>query len=246
MMKKIKQEIYETKVLFRSLPAVPFAILCVSFVAMNFLAGKGIVPAPWDEFIQLDAGIIVSWITFLASDVIVKHFGAKASIKVNICAVLVQMFTLSLLTIGSFLPWSGAYTEYEATFDAIFRMSMWPLLAGTTAFIVAVVVNSLINKFILVRLENKNSFKAYAIASYTSTAVGQFLDNLLFALLFSIWQPWFTHHSAIWMFAFVGMLMELLFQVVFSPVGYWITQRWRKNEVGKEYIELVQDAQDVQ
>ena len=47
MFKKIKSwfsnDWRETKLLFRNLPAVPFAILCIALVVMNVLANKLIV-----------------------------------------------------------------------------------------------------------------------------------------------------------------------------------------------------------
>ena len=56
-----KKDWNETKVLFRCLPALPFAILCGALIAMNILANKTIVNESW---IALDAGIAVSWISF--------------------------------------------------------------------------------------------------------------------------------------------------------------------------------------
>jgi hypothetical protein len=32
---------------------------------------------------------------------------------------------------------------------------------------------------------------------------------------------------------------ELLMEILFSPIGYRITKKWRENEVGKEYLELI-------
>lgn len=236
----------ETKVLFKCLPAFPFAILCASLIAMNFLANKGIVPEPYSNFIQLDAGIIVSWVAFLAGDMLVKRFGAKAAIKVNVAAIGVQLFAIILLTIGSLIPWS--YVEpgstFEADFDGIFKLSLWPLAAGTAAFVIATVIDSLFSKYILTRFKDRTSFKAYAVASYASTAVGQFLDNFLFALFFSLWQPWFDA-SAIWLFSAAGAVIELIGQAIFSPVGYKIARGWADKGVGKEYVEMVKEAQEV-
>lgn len=243
----MKKDWNETKVLFKCLPAFPFAILCSALIAMNFLANKGIVPEQFTRFFQADAGIIVSWVAFLAGDMLVKRFGAKAAIKVNVAAITVQLFAIILLTLGSLLPWS--YTiepgSYEAVFDSIFRLSLWPLCAGTGAFIIATVCDSFLSKFVLTRFRNRTTFKAYATASYTSTAVGQFIDNLAFALLFSVWQPWFTDFNAIWLFSAAGMVIELICQAVFSPLGYKISKNWAKKGVGDEYIKLVKEAQEV-
>ena len=242
-MKRIKQEIYETKLLFRNLPAFPFAILCASLIAMNFLAGKGIVPYPLSEYIQCDAGIIVSWITFLAGDMLVRRFGAKASIKINFAAILIELFAIVLLTIGSIIPWGTTPGVYETTWDSIFHLSIWPLAAGTAAMMIALVLDAVLSRTILLKFKKKRAFKAYAVASYTSTAVGQFVDNLGFGLLFSIWQPWFTNRNAIFLYAFLGMIVELICQIIFSPIGFKICQKWDKNKVGQAYIDKVADAQ---
>lgn len=82
----LKKDWHETKVLFKCLPALPFAILSAALIAMNFLANKGIVSQSW---FSMDAGIIVSWVSFLAGDTLVKRFGAKAAIKINIAAICV-------------------------------------------------------------------------------------------------------------------------------------------------------------
>ena len=50
----LKNDWQETKVLFKCLPALPFAVLCAALIAMNFLANKAIVSESW---ISLDAGI---------------------------------------------------------------------------------------------------------------------------------------------------------------------------------------------
>ena len=218
-----KQEWLETKTLFKCLPAWPFAILCAALIAMNFLANKGIVATSW---LSIDAGIIVSWVSFLAGDTLVKRFGAKAAIKINVAAICVQLIAILLLTIGATIPWAD------------------PSSAGTGAFILAIVFDSFFSKFILTRFKDRTSFKAYAVASYGSTFVGQFLDNLLFALFFSVWQPW-CDPSSIWLMALVGAVVELLCQVIFSPLGYKIASNWRKNGIGNEYIALVKEAQEV-
>ena len=127
----------ETKVLFRCIPAFPFAILCAALIAMNFLANKAIVSETW---ISLDAGITVSWIAFLAGDMLVKRFGAKASIKVNIAAIIIQLIAIGLLTIGANIP---GYCDW-AEFDSIFGAMIWPLAAGTAAFVIGISVNAFI------------------------------------------------------------------------------------------------------
>lgn len=279
----LKKDWNETKVLFRNLPAIPFAILCICLVVMNFLANKGWVKGEWtwlSSWFSADAGMIVSWIAFLAGDMIVKIYGAKAAIKVNFMAIVIQLLAITLFTIGAALPWAyptwttgcgahgfdadgiaifeagceqcAAASSFNANFDAIFMAQFWPCFGGTMAFALATVVDSILSKFLLTRFKDRTSFKAYAVASYASTALGQFLDNMFFALFFSIWQGWFCATTGVgdvllhlFGFSAIGMVVELIGQAILSPVGFWLTKSWRARGTGDEYIALVEEAQEV-
>ena len=87
-------------------------------------------------------------------------------------------------------------------------------------------------------------FRSYAVASYVSTMVGQFVDNFVFAMLFLFALGYITFLGAV-MMAAVGAVVELLCQIVLSPVGYKISEGWRKRGVGEEYVACVEEAQEV-
>ena len=78
-----------------------------------------------------------------------------------------------------------------------------------------------------------------------STFVGQFLDNLIFAVIvFVIFAPifWDGFHWTLLQCAacaLTGAAAELLMEVVFSPFGYEILKNWKKNQVGKEYLDYI-------
>ena len=88
--------------LLQSVPAVALALIFVANVLMNILAGKSIinVPATFDStnwftngsnmWIVQDAGIIVSWIGFLVGDLLVKAFGTKNAIRINITSLVLS------------------------------------------------------------------------------------------------------------------------------------------------------------
>ena len=57
MLEKIKNKLFETKILLRSIPSLYVTMFCVSIIAMNLLANKSInLPVNW---LALDAGIFV-------------------------------------------------------------------------------------------------------------------------------------------------------------------------------------------
>ena len=103
------------------------------------------------------------------------------------------------------------------------------------AFIVSSVTNNILNSLIG-KLVNNCSFRGYAARTYISTAIGQFVDNFIFALIVS-------HNFFGWsmlqciMCSFAGAIVELLCEVIFSPIGYKICRGWEADEVGKPYID---------
>lgn len=236
----LRKDWKETKVLFRTLPALPFAVLVVALVCMNLLAGKTLVNESW---IALDAGILVSWMSFLAGDMLVKRFGPRASIKVSLAAIGCNLLASLIFNIGAAIP--GAWGDGpNPIIDATLSGTLHALCAGTIAFIVAIIVDCLLNWAILKRFKNRTSFRAYAVASYASTMIGQFIDNFIFALLFLFALGYITFLGAVMMSA-VGAVVELLCQIILSPVGYKISEGWRKRGVGDEYVNLVEEAQEV-
>lgn len=229
-----KKELTETKILLKSIPAVVMTLFVISIVAMNLLASKLIVDASW---IALDAGIIVSWLSFLTMDIVVKRFGSKASIKLSIIAALLNVVVMAVFTAAALIPSDWVLNDYAT------GTNWWIIGASTAAFIASGIVNSVSNKLIEKIFRNRHSFKAYAISSYTSTMLGQFVDNLVFALVFTVPAFGIKFLPTI-MFAVTGAVVELVCQIIFSPIGYKVAENWRKENIGYEYLELVEGGNE--
>lgn len=243
MLSKIKREIYEIKILLRSVPSTILTLFAVSVIAMNLLANKSVnLPVDW---LALDCGIIVSWVAFLSMDIITKHFGPKAATQVSIVAVLFNLMICIIFFIAGSIPgiWGESYVEGSETIinsalDHTFSGTWYVLLGSTTAFIISAVVNNFLN-YLIGKLINKNSdsYLVYAVRTYISTAVGQFADNLVFALIVShIFFGWSMLQCITC--SVTGMVVELLCEVIFSPIGFSVCKKWKKDNVGKEYFEL--------
>lgn len=229
------KEVEETKVLFRSIPILPVVLFVISVVAMNLMAAKLIVDESW---ISLDAGIVISWLSFLTMDMLVKRFGPRAAIKVNLFAAMINIVVMALLTIAAVIPGDWALNDYGT------GMNWWIIGASTAAFIVSGIVNSIIGFIIKKTFKNQQGVAAYTTSSYVSTFIGQFVDNLIFALIFTFPAFGITI-LAMFMFALAGAVVELICQIIFSPIGFRIAERWRKLDIGREYIDLVESRNEV-
>lgn len=241
VMKKIKKESEELRLLLRSVPSPVVVMFVLAVFSMNLLANKSIaLPL---RSLALDCGIIVSWFAFLAMDMITKHFGPKAAMHISVFATLLNLIMCMIFFIGSRIPgtWGESGTAADPTamnvaLDRTFG-GTWYVLAGSTlAFLVGAAINNLSN-YGVGRLFRKNpdGFAAYALRSYVSTAVGQFADNLTFALVVSHFFFGWSLTQCVTC-ALTGMLAELLCEVLFSGVGYRVCRKWKQERIGEEYF----------
>ncbi len=241
---RLKKEYTNVKMLLRSIPSTVVALFAVSVVCMNLLANKTIVQTEW---LALDGGITVSWLSFLCMDIITKYFGPKASNITAILAAVINLLVCLIFFIVSIIP-SDA-DDYTAL-DGILGGTWFILLGSTVAFIASAFINNRINWLIGKCFKNNPDGKAEFIArSYISTFIGQFADNIIFAIIvFVIFAPifWDGFHWTILQCvtcALTGAVAELLMEAVFSPIGYRITKKWKQENVGKEYFEFIGKVQ---
>ena len=239
---KIIHEWTEFQILLRSIPATVVTLFVVSVICMNLLANKTLLQLEW---IALDGGILISWLSFMCMDIITKHFGPKASNSISILAAAINLLTCMIFFIASTIPSNAA--DYSA-FDGIFGGTWFILLGSTIAFLTSAVINNTLNWMIgRCFRKNPNGKLAYALSTYISTFAGQFLDNFIFSLIVFVgfapifWDGfrWTVLQCA--MCALTGAIAELIMEIAFSPIGYRITQNWQKEMVGKEYLEYRKD-----
>ncbi len=236
----IKKEKEETQILLRCIPSIVVTLFVVSVICMNLLANKTLLQLDW---IALDGGILISWLSFMCMDIITKHFGPRASNKISILASLINLLTCLIFFVASIIP--STADDYTA-FDSIFGGTWFILLGSTIAFLLSAIINNIINFTIGKSFKkNPNGKLAYATQTYVSTFVGQFLDNFIFSIIvFVFFAPifWDGFHWTILqcaMCALTGAVIELVLQIAFSPIGYKILSKWRKYNVGGEYIEYI-------
>ena len=238
--KWIDREIKETRILLRSIPTLVVTMFVVSVICMNLLANKTLVQLDW---IALDGGILISWLSFMCMDIITKHFGPKASNKISILAAGINLLTCIIFFVVSIIP-SNANDYSEL--NNILGGTWFILLGSTIAFLSSAMINNFLN-FLIGKIFKKNpdGKLAYISQSYISTFVGQFLDNLIFSVIvFMIFAPiyWDGFH---WTFiqcvmcALTGAVAELIMEAAFSSIGYKIVSKWKKEKVGKEYLDYI-------
>ena len=246
-MSKIKtiivNEVKDYKLLLRNAPTVTMIFFVLSVVFMNIFAGKELLNI---NYLALDCGFLLSWMSFLCMDMLTKRYGAKAAIKLSFFAVAVNLICCGIFFVMSKVGnhWSEFYSTGSELSDAALNNTFggtWYVLVGSmTAFAIAAIVNAVINVSIGKLIKRKNFFE-YAVRSYVSTAFGQFVDNFVFASLVSVVFFGWTWTQVIFC-SLVGAGMELLSEVIFSPIGFKVCKRWEAEKVGNQYINVIEET----
>ena len=211
------------------IPPLILALLTLSIVGMNLLANKSINTGV--DWLALDCGILLSWLTFLCLDISTHCFGPRAATVFSWTAVALNLFMAGVFFIASRVPgvWGESFVPgsegiINTALDNTVAGTWFVILGSSIAFIVSSLANNFLNYGIGKLAGNNDGFGVFALRSYVSTFIAQFVDNLVFALIVS--QNFFGW-TLLQCFtcALTGAVLELIFEVFFSPFGYRISRR---------------------
>ena len=227
----MRKTVSEYRSLIRSVPPLLFSLLVLSVVGMNLLANKSIDTGV--DWLALDCGILFSWLTFLSMDVLTHNYGPKTATVLSLAALGLNLLMALIFFLASRVPgvWGesfvdGSETVINTALDRTFGGTWYVILGSSVAFAVSAALNNFLNYGIGTLLRKNESFGSFAIRSYVSTFLAQFADNLIFALIVSRnFFGWTTLQC--FTCALTGALLELLFEVVFSPLGYRVASAVR-------------------
>lgn len=225
----MKKTFSEFRNLLRTAPPLLLTLLVLSVVGMNLLANKSIHTGL--DWLALDCGILLSWLCFLSMDVLTHCYGPRAASMASGIALLLNLGMAGVFFLVSRIPgeWSQSYVEgsegvINAALDQTFAGTWFILLGSSIAFVASSLLNNFLHYGIGLLLRKKESFGIFALQSYISTFLAQFADNLIFALLVSkLFFGWSLLQCV--GCALTGAVMELLFEVLFSPLGYRLSRK---------------------
>ena len=213
--------------LIRQVHPLVLTSMVIAVVGMNLLANKSIdTGVPW---LALDCGILLSWLAFLAMDVAVHCYGPHAATATSLTALAINLVIALVFFVASRVPgvWGESFVEgseqvINGALDNTFGGTWFIILGSSIAYAVSAVLNNFLNWAIGERLGDDRGFGTFAVRSYVSTFMAQFADNITFALLVSRTFFGWTMLQCVTC-ALTGAVLELLFEVFFSPMGYRIS-----------------------
>ena len=235
----MKKTVREFRGLVQTVPPLLVSLMILSVVGMNLLANKSIDTGV--DWLALDCGILFSWLTFLSMDVLTHNYGPRAATMLSLVALALNLLMALVFFVASRIPgvWGESFVDgseaiINSALDNTFGGTWYVILGSSVAFACSAVLNNFLNYGIGKLLRQNESFGSFAVRSYVSTFLGQFADNLIFALLVSrIFFGWTTVQCLTC--ALTGAVLELLFEVFFSPLGYRMSRR-----IAAEYRKALQ------
>ena len=233
----MKKTVSEFRSLLQTVPPLLVSLMILSIVGMNLLANKSIDTGV--DWLALDCGILFSWLTFLSMDVLTHNYGPRAATMLSLVALALNLMMALIFFIASRIPgvWGESFVDgSEAVINGALNNTFggtWYIILGSSiAFIASAALNNFLNYGIGRLLRDNETFGSFAVRSYISTFLAQFADNMIFALLVSrIFFGWTLVQC--FTCALTGAVMELLFEVFFSPLGYRLSRRIREKRSEK-------------
>ena len=225
----MKKAVSEFRGMLQTVPPLLLTLTVLSVVGMNLLANKSIDTGL--DWLALDCGFLLSWLTFLTMDILTHCYGPRAATLFSLSALVLNLFMALVFFISSRIPgvWGESFVEgsediINGALNNTLGGTWYVILGSSVAFLTSAIVNNFLNAGIGRLLKRREGFGRFALRSYVSTFIAQFIDNLVFALLVS---KLFFGWSLLQCFtcAVTGAFAELLFEIVFSPFGYRISQR---------------------
>ena len=226
--------ITQTKDALRAIPGIVTTIFVLSVVSMNLLANKSIFNLPW---LASTAGIFVSWVSFLCMDAVCKRFGAKTATILNVIAMLLSLFTTLMYMLIVKIPGTASYSgqtpevsdAINAGLNSTFSSTWFIIVGSALAMLLGGLVNSIVNSLVGKAVDTKDNYGGFAIRSFLSTAAGQFVDNIVFALFVSyIFFGWTIKQVLVC--SFMMMLLELAFEIVVLFLSRFTSFTYTSNE----------------
>lgn len=189
-----------------------FGIYCAGIIIQNILATKNIDIT----IFTVTTGILVSPLVFIIQDIQTEVYGYKKAKKMIILGYLMNFIAIMLYSFSILIPSSSTYTN-QAAFTTILGTTPRIAVASFIAYMIGALINSKVMENMKIRHEKNLFFRAIS-----STVVGQFIDNMLFAVIAFIG---ILPTQAIISMIVGGTLFEIIYEVIFYPITKKLIQK---------------------
>ncbi|SJT10601.1 Inner membrane protein yhhQ [Clostridioides difficile] len=196
-------------------------IFVTSLVVSNIVAGKVI-----DIFgLIVPAAVVAYPLTFLCTDIIGEIWGKEEANRTVKRGILMQLFSLLLITIAIALPSASFAQEYGNNLKVVLGQNVRFVLASLTAYILA----QSNDVFIFHKLKNKFNGKHKWLRNNASTMLSQLIDTSIFITI----GFWGTVPSILTMIM-SQYVVKFCLALLDTPFFYLLTRENKKIKVDKQ------------
>ena len=207
-------------------------------VTMNIFCMKAL--SFGTSVILCDGGLLISWLVFLVSNVVVEVWDERTALCLTTFAAVTAFVLMLIGRLIVILPTLPEYAEQANAFALVFSNGPRTIIASASAFWVGNFVNVHIIAKIKKALERKgkdNRVRFFLRAAF-STLIGQLVDNAMFMILafapigLSVYEmAWFDIMTAVLSGTVIELVVESCFvPFITIPLTRWL-QKKRKGEV---------------
>ena len=174
--------------------------------------------------ISLSAAEILFPISYVISDLFVELFGFRRTRKLIFGGLIVTLLAMVFLYLTTLLP--TGYGEYVT----VFGFFNGGVIGITLASIIAYVVGSLVNAFIMEKLKNKHGETHFFLRAMSSTVVAEILDSLVFITFCCLLAPEFYDFARLFQFVFTISLIKIAVEYLLFPLTKYLLKLIKKNK----------------
>jgi queuosine precursor transporter len=194
----------------------------VVILLISNLVGQKICSIPLIPSARVSGAQLLFPLTYIFADIFTEVYGYGASRR----AIWIALFANILMTIvGVFVTWFPSAPEFhnQSAFEAVFYVVPRFVLASLAAFWLGEFTNS----YTLAKMKLWTDGKWLWTRTVGSTITGQFVDTATVMLIaFAGTTSW----SVIFRLMISGYLAKVLYEVLLTPVTYWVVNSLKRAE----------------
>lgn len=196
-------------------------VFVTSLVVSNIVAGKVIDISG----LIVPAAVVAYPLTFLCTDIIGEIWGKEEANRTVKRGILMQLFSLLLITIAIYLPSASFATEYSSNLKVVLGQNVRFVLASLTAYILA----QSNDVFIFHKLKDKFRGKHKWLRNNASTMLSQLIDTAIFITI----GFWGTVPSILTMIM-SQYVVKFFLALLDTPFFYLLTRNKEEIKVDKQ------------
>lgn len=196
-------------------------VFVTSLVVSNIVAGKVIDISG----LIVPAAVVAYPLTFLCTDIIGEIWGKEEANRTVKRGILMQLFSLLLITIAIALPSASFAQEYGNNLKVVLGQNVRFVLASLTAYILA----QSNDVFIFHKLKNKFNGKHKWLRNNASTMLSQLIDTSIFITI----GFWGTVPSILTMIM-SQYVVKFFLALLDTPFFYLLTRNKEEIKVDKQ------------